>query len=71
MFSRDAGTSVRQGGRKKVEDEKTYGKQKKSLPVIRPVPRRGAEGLVSPEKICCPSLEECVGHSLKNLVPSL
>jgi len=50
MFSRDAGTSVRQGGRKKVEGEKTYEKQKKSLPVIRPVPRRGAEGLVSPEK---------------------
>jgi len=52
MSSRDVGTSVGQGGGgKKVEGKKTYEKQRKSLPVIRPVPMRGAKGLVSPKKI--------------------
>jgi len=29
-------------------------KNKKSLPIIRPIPRRGAEGLASPEKNVAP-----------------
>ena len=58
-------------GQKKVEGKETYEKQKKSFPIIWPVPTRGVEGLVSLEKKFWPSLEECVGHSLKNLVLSL
>jgi len=54
------------GGQKKVEGNGNLRKTKKTLPIIKPVTRRS-----SPEKNVCHSLKECVGHSLKNLVPFL
>jgi len=50
----------------KLRAMQTYEKQKNSLPMIMPVTRRGAGGLVSHEKLF-PSLEKSVGHSYKNL----
>jgi len=43
-----------EGAEKKLRAVETYEKQKTSLPIIKPVTRRGARGLVSPEKNFAP-----------------
>jgi len=49
---REAGTSVGQGGRKKVEGNGNL--RKKLLPITRPVTREGRRGLVFPGKNFAP-----------------